>query len=116
MRPAVLTSVSSRTPAEVSVQLVHTQRTRLGARVALTLVHLLGAVVSCESIRAYAVVFPRSWGTGAVVTRHKGAAIVKFIAVFAHVQHTFSGTDTSIIIHGVHTGGPVLARRRQAFF
>lgn len=115
MRLAILSSVPNRTPAEVSVQLVYAQRARLCARVALTFIHLLCAVISYESVRADAVVICGAGDAGAVFAWSKWAGIIELITVFAHVSDPVSSTDAGVVIHGVHAGSSVLTGSRQTF-
>lgn len=112
---AVPSSIPSRTSAKVAIQLIYAQRARLGARIALTLVHLLCAVITCQSIWTDAAVFCGARGAAAFLTGGKRAGIVEFITVFAHVSHPLCGTDAGVVVHCVHTDGSIPAGSRQAF-
>lgn len=114
MCEAVRPAEPSGTPAEVPVQLVHAHRPWVRAGVAQALIHLLRAVITCESVRADAVVLRGAGSAGAVFTRSKGASVIELITVFAHVSHPLFGTDAGIIITSVHTGSSILAGCRQA--
>lgn len=112
-RPAAPPAVASGTPAEVPVGLVHAQGAGPGARVALALVHLLGAVLARESVGADAAV-PRGAGrAGAILAGREGAGVVQLVAVLAHVSDPVLGTDAGVVVHGVHAGGSVVAGRGQ---
>lgn len=111
--PALPSSESLRTPAEVPIELVHAQRAGCEAGVAGTLIHFLGAVVPREPVQAAAGVLCGSRGAGAVLTQGEGAGVVELVAVLAHVPDALRGTDAGVVVHSVHAGGPVLAGRRQ---
>lgn len=111
--PALASSVSLRTPAEIPIGSVHAQGAGGAAGVARALVHFLCAVVARESIRAHAGVLCRSRRAGAVFARRERAGVVELVTVFPHVSNALRGTDAGVVVHCVHAGRPVGAGRRQ---
>lgn len=111
---ALPSSISLRTPAEIPIGPVHTQRAGRVAGVALALVDFLCAVVARESVRADAGVPCRSRDAGAIFTWCKRASVVQLVTVLPHVSHTLRGTDAGVVVHGVHARRSVVAGRRQA--
>lgn len=111
--PALASTVSLRTPAEIPIRSVHAQGTGCAAGVARALVHFLRAVVARESVRANAGVLCRPRGAGAVFTRRKRAGVVELVTVFPHVSNALSGTDAGVVVHCVHARRAVVAGCRQ---
>lgn len=111
---AVLSSETCGTPAEVAVELVDALSMGFIARVAVALIHFHSAVITGEPVRADTVVFCHARSAGTFIAGSKGAGIVQLITVFAHVADLLPGAEAGIVVHGVHTGGPIVAGPRQA--
>lgn len=97
--------------ARIAVDSIDTLRPRTFARVALTLIHVLGAVEACEAIWAVADELSSTQLAGAVGARCQYAGIIKIVTVFTHVVHWMLGAQAHIFIQIVKTRSAIVAGR-----
>lgn len=97
--------------AGIAIDSIDTMGLDAFARVALTFIHILGAVEPCETIWAVAgeLVSPRLAGTVGAWCHDTG--IIQLITVFAHVPHWSFGTQAHIVTQMVKTCGTIVAGR-----
>lgn len=97
--------------AGIAVDSVRTVRPRTFARVALALVHILGAVVAREAVRAVAGELTGAQGAGAVGARRHYAGVVEVVTVPPRVPHRRLRAQTYVFVQVVQARAAVVAWR-----
>lgn len=97
--------------AGVAVDSVETVRPRIFARVALALIHILGAVVTCEAVWTLAGEVTGAQAAGTVGTRRTHAGVVEVVTVFTRVPHGRLWAQTYVLVQVVEARAPVVAWR-----
>lgn len=97
--------------AGIAVDSVQTVGPRTFARVALALVHILGAVGAREAVRAVAGEFVGAKGAGAVGARRPCAGVVELVTVVTHVPHGRLGAQTHVFAQVVEARAAIVTWR-----
>lgn len=97
--------------AGIAVDSIDTLRPGTFARVALTLIHVLGAVETCEAVWAVADELSSTQLAGAVGAGCQYAGVIEIVTVFTHVVHWMLGAQAHIFIQIVKARSAIVAGR-----
>lgn len=97
--------------AGVAVDSVQAVGPRTFARVALALVHILGAVEAREAVWAVAGVMTGAQGASAVGARRTFAGVVEVVTVLTRVPHGRLGAQAHVFGQVVEAGAAIVAWR-----